>query len=47
VSAGLTLPLTALTAEQFRSLLPEWAAADQSAIMLGLEKLNKLKIDSQ
>jgi 2-hydroxy-3-oxopropionate reductase len=45
-STGLTLPLAALTAEQFRTLLPEWAVADQSAILLGIEKLNKLKSGS-
>ncbi|MGZ8341305.1 MAG: NAD(P)-dependent oxidoreductase [Telluria sp.] len=38
--AGLVLPVTALVTERYASIADEFPSADQSAALLGLEKLN-------
>ncbi len=40
LQAGLQLPLTNLVGQRFHALLPQWAHADQSAALLGLERDN-------
>ncbi len=41
--AGLQIPLTAMVAELFNSLLEDYATADQAAALLAVEKINKDK----
>ena len=41
--AGLQIPLTAMVAELFNSLLEDHATADQAAALLAVEKINKDK----
>jgi 3-hydroxyisobutyrate dehydrogenase-like beta-hydroxyacid dehydrogenase len=38
--AGIALPLTALVTQHYRSIIDDYPAADQSAVLLALEKVN-------
>lgn len=42
-AAGLQIPLTAMVAKLFDSLLEDYATADQAAALLAVEKINKEK----